>query len=73
MKEFNKWFDSIEEKYPKYQDKDGYNIGNTRALKVGWKAALMLVLFTFKYNLATESDDELIDVYKMIEKELEGE
>lgn len=40
MKEFNNWFENIEKEYPLYQDKDGYNIGNTKALKVGWKAAL---------------------------------
>lgn len=40
MKEFDKWYKNIEKEYPLYQDKDGYNIGNTRALKVGWRAAL---------------------------------
>ena len=73
MKEFEKFFDNIKEKYPLYQDKDGYSIGNTRALKVGWKEAMLLILTVFKYNLATEDNDELIDVYKMIEEELKGE
>jgi len=73
MQEFNKWYKNIEEKYPLYQDKDGYNIGNIRALKVGWKKAMSLVLTTFKYNLATKDDDELVDVYKMIEEELKEE
>jgi len=30
----------MKEKYPLYQDKDGYNIGNVGALKVGWEEAL---------------------------------
>lgn len=70
MKAFDEWFRNIEKDYPMFQDKDGYNIGNTRALKVGWKAALELILITFKYNIATENNDELVDVYKMIEEEL---
>lgn len=41
MKDFDNWYKNIEKEYPMYQDKDGYNIGNTRALRVGWKAALM--------------------------------
>lgn len=41
---FNEWYKNIEKEYPLYQDKDGYNIGNTRALKIGWKAALQWVL-----------------------------
>lgn len=44
MIEFNNWYKNIEQKYPLYQDKDGYNIGNIRALRVGWKAALEWVL-----------------------------
>ena len=40
MTAFNDWYKNIENEYPMFQDKDGYNIGNTRALKVGWKAAL---------------------------------
>lgn len=44
MKECNKWYDNIEKEYPLYQDKDGYNIGNFRAIEVGWKAALEWVL-----------------------------
>ena len=72
MKEFNKWFANIEKEYPLYQEKDGHNIGNRRALEVGWKGAMGLVLTTFKYNLATEDDDELVNVYKMIEEELES-
>lgn len=70
---FDEWYKNIEQEYPMYQDKDGYNIGNTRALKVGFRAALSLVLTTFKYNIATENNDELIDVYKMIEEELKKE
>jgi len=72
MMGFNEWYNNIEQEYPLYQDKDGYNIGNTRALKVGWKAAMELILTTFKCNLAAE-DGELVDVYKMIEKELKEE
>ena len=44
MTGFNEWYKNIEQEYPLYQDKDGYNIGNIRALRVGWKAALMWVL-----------------------------
>lgn len=44
MRNFNEWYKNIEREYPLYQDKDGYNIGNIRALKVGWKAALKQVL-----------------------------
>ena len=44
MTEFDKWYKDIEKEYPLYQDKDGYNIGNIRALKVGFKAALEWVL-----------------------------
>ena len=40
MTEFDKWYNNIEKEYPLHQDKDGYNIGNIRALRVGWKAAL---------------------------------
>ena len=73
MKEFDKWYDNIEKEYPMHQDKDGYNIGNIRALRVGFRGALSLVLSTFKYNIATRDNDELIDVYKMIEEELKEE
>ena len=44
MTEFDKWFAQITKDYPLYQDKDGYNIGNIPALKVGWKAALEWLL-----------------------------
>jgi hypothetical protein len=71
MKNFDEWLKNIEKDYPKYQDKEGYTIGNTRALKAGWKAAMRLILTTFKCNLATEDNDELTNVYKMIESELE--
>ena len=37
---FDEWLSNIRKEYPLYQDKDGYSIGNIRALKVGWKAAL---------------------------------
>ena len=47
MTGFNEWYKNIEKEYPLYQDKDGYNIGNTRALQVGWKAALEFVLKNF--------------------------
>ena len=73
MTNFKKWYNNIEKEYPKYQDKDGYNIGNARALKAGWGAALKLIFNTFKSNLATKDENELVDVYKMIEKELEEE
>lgn len=64
MTEFNNWYKNIEQEYPLYQDKDGYNIGNIRALRVGWKAALEWVLKRRKpcYNIedkkvvATDSD-----------------
>lgn len=72
MTEFDKWYKNIEQEYPMFQDKDGYNIGNTKALKVGWKAAMELLFTTFKCNLATKDNDELVDVYKMIEEELQG-
>ena len=44
MREFDKWFAQITKEYPMYQDGEGYNIGNTRALMVGWRAALRFVL-----------------------------
>ena len=44
MTGFNERYKNIEQEYPLYQDKDGYNIGNIRALRVGWKAALEWVL-----------------------------
>lgn len=44
MMAFKVWLDNIEKEYPKYQDSEGYNIGNIRALKVGWKGALRWVL-----------------------------
>lgn len=73
MKAFNNWWDNdITKEYPLYQDKDGYNIGNHGACKAGWKAAMELLLTTFKCNLATKDNDELIDVYKMVEEELKG-
>lgn len=62
--EFNKWYKNIEQEYPMYQDKDGYNIGNIRALKVGWKAALEFVL---SLKQAPESVAILV---KQIEEEL---
>lgn len=46
--EFNKWYNNIEKKYPLYQDKDGYNIGNVRALRVGFQGALEWVLNKMK-------------------------
>lgn len=63
MIEFDKWFSNIEKDYPKYQDKDGYCIGNTRALKAGWKAALGWILNNYP-------DDA---IYEIIKKELEEE
>ena len=45
MKAFDSWWDNdIKKEYPLYQDKDGYNIGNHGACKVGWRAALEWVL-----------------------------
>ena len=41
--EFDRWFAQITKEYPLYQDKDGYNIGNIRALRVGWRAALRMI------------------------------
>ena len=63
MKEFDKWYNNIEKEYPLYQDKDGYNIGNIRALKVGWKAACEHWL-----QVAKDHDQEM---EFMIEDELE--
>lgn len=54
---FNEWFDNIEKEYPMFQDKDGYNIGNTKALRVGWKAALEWVLG------ATQCSGDKADVF----------
>lgn len=51
MTEFDKWYENIEKEYPLYQDKDGYNIGNIRALKVGWKAALEWAVNELKTNV----------------------
>ena len=67
MKEFDKWYKNIEQEYPMFQDKDGYNIGNTRALKVGWEAALMW----FEDRL-TESQN-LGEAFSKIVEELESE
>ena len=68
MEAFDDWYDNIEEKYPLYQDKDGYNIGNIRALKGGWKAALGWVLNIFGAN--TFHGHPPIDVEKALKKEL---
>lgn len=74
MKEFKRWLvNDITKEYSLYQDKDGYNIGNTPALKAGWKAALEWVLNHRKpyYNIddkkvvATDSDI----IYKELEEE----
>ncbi len=67
MKEFDKWYKNIEKEYPLYQDKDGYNIGNTKALRVGWRAALMW----FEDRL-TESQS-LSEAFSKIVEELESE
>ncbi len=62
MKEFNKWFANITKEYPLYQDKDGYNIGNTPALKVGWKAALEWAKnMAHLYAKDSELEDILLD------------
>ena len=45
----------------------------TEIAELWWKEALIWVLTTFRHNLATKDDDELVDVSKMIEKELEKE
>ena len=47
MTEFDKWLANIQKEYPLYQDKDGYNIGNVKALKAGYRAALEMVLKKF--------------------------
>lgn len=44
MKAFKEFLKNIEKKYPLFQDKEGYNIANVRALKVGWREALEMVL-----------------------------
>jgi len=67
MKEFDKWFDNIEEEYPRYQDKDGYRIGNVRALRAGWKAALM-----WAEDRLSESQN-LGEAFSKIVEELESE
>lgn len=72
MIEFDKWFAQITKEYPMYQDGEGYNIGNTRALMVGWRAALRWVLKKGKpyYDIndekvvATDSDV----IYKELEE-----
>ena len=73
MKAFNNWYGNIEKEYPLHQDKDGYNIGNTRALKVGWKAALEWILKVKKSGdkLAYYNDDILMAIESEIKKELE--
>jgi len=67
MIEFDSWYKNIEKEYPLYQDKDGYNIGNIRALKVGWKAALMW----FEDRLSESQD--LGEAFSKIVEELESE
>lgn len=54
----------MEKEYPLYQDKDGYNIGNTKALKVGWKEAC-------KHWLQVAQDHDQEEMQFMIEDELE--
>lgn len=67
MKEFNKWWDNdIEKEYPLYQDKDGYNIGNHGACKVGWEAALL-----WAEDRLSESQN-LGEAFSKIVKELES-
>lgn len=63
MTNFNEWYKNIEKEYPLYQDKDGYNIGNMRALKVGWKAALEWIIDNYP-------DDA---TYEIVKKELREE
>jgi len=67
MKEFNKFFDNMKEKYPLYQDKDGYNIGNFGALKVGWEEALL-----WAEDMLSESQS-LGEAFSKIVEELESE
>ena len=69
MTEFDNWYNNIEKEYPLYQDKDGYNIGNIRALKVGWKAALEWAL-TQETSICYSIPIVVTDI---IRKELEGE
>lgn len=63
---FNNWYKNIEKEYPLYQDKDGYNIGNTKALKVGWEAALL-----WAEDRLTESEN-LGEAFSKIVEELES-
>jgi len=63
---FNEWLANIEEAYPKYQNKDGYCIGNTPALKAGWGAALEWARIKLE-NYTTD------DVLYFIDKELHNE
>lgn len=74
-KEFNKWYDNIEKEYPMYQDKDGYNIGNYRALRIGWKAALRWVLSIDSgfCNCGAMNVDVDSCTYDLIEKEWKEE
>ena len=69
MVEFNKWFAQITKEYPMYQDGEGYNIGNTRALMVGWRAALRMVLK--RENELKPDEWDFIDVCNAIRRELE--
>jgi len=64
---FNEWYETIEKEYPLYQDKDGYNIGNFRAIEVGWKAALMW----FEDRLSESQN--LGEAFSKIVEELESE
>ena len=77
MREFDKWFAQITKEYPLYQDGEGYNIGNTRALRVGWRAALRMVLgevnsLNFHDTFSTV-EEAYISVIHNIQKELEEE
>ena len=64
-KAFEEMLQTIEKKYPLYQDKEGYNIGNTRALAVGWREALLWYWKTAEH--LSPSD------YELLEKELSDE
>lgn len=65
MKEFEKWL-------KEHSEKTGYLTGPDwyKQRKMGWKAALELVMSTFNLNLAATDNKDIINVYDMIKKEL---
>jgi hypothetical protein len=72
MKEFDKWFAQITKEYPTYQDGEGYNIGNTRTLMVGWRAALRYIRKVGEKASGPEHNC-YYEIMESIEKELKEE